>query len=80
MITPAYRNPYNMIQWLPAVSWLFVWAERKVLLLLILGLCLNHDLPFRFIYQREIGEMLMFLSVGFFLFSKRQDVIKEFTR
>lgn len=70
LLTPAHRNPYNMIQWLPAVAWLFVWGDKKALLFLVAGICLNNNLPFRFAYQREIGEMIMFYSLALFLFKK----------
>jgi hypothetical protein len=72
LITPASRNPYNMIQWLPAVAWLIMYGNKQVILLLLIGLCLNHDLPFRFVYEREIGEMFLFFSLTLYLFKKKQ--------
>lgn len=75
LITPASRNPYNMIQWLPAVAWLFVWGDKKALLMMFLGLCLNHDFPTRFPYAREIGEIIMFYALALFLFKQRNRLI-----
>lgn len=77
LITPASRNPYNMIQWLPAVAWLFIWGNKKVLILLLIGLCLNHDVPFRFPYAREIGEMTMFSAVVLFLLRQKNRLIRN---
>ncbi len=68
LITPASRNPYNMIQWLPVMAWLTAFANKKVIAITILGLCFNHNFPFYFDYQREIGEILMFSAAFIYLF------------
>jgi hypothetical protein len=72
LITPASRNPYNMIQWLPAISWLVRWGNGGVMWILLVGLCLNHDIPFRFTYQREIGEILLFTGLVVFLMKRKE--------
>jgi hypothetical protein len=77
LITPASRNPYNMIQWLPAVAWLIGRADKQVLVLLIIALCLNHDIPFRFKYEREIGELFMFLALELCLLAKNEVSVKQ---
>ncbi len=73
LMTPASRNPYNMIQWLPAVAWLTMWGNKSVIVLIAIGLCLNHDLPFRFTYEREIGELSLFAAIGVFLFQQKDN-------
>lgn len=78
LTTPASRNPYNMIQWLPAIAWLIAWGDRRLLLFIIIGLCLNHDIPFRFKYEREIGEMFLFAATGLFLLERNDVVSKKF--
>lgn len=63
LITPASRNPYNLIQYLAIVGVLVDKSSLRGLILLITGLALNHDIPFRFAYQREVGELLVLLSI-----------------
>jgi hypothetical protein len=77
LITPASRNPYNMIQWLPAVAWLIGRGNKQVLGFLIVGLCLNHDIPFRFKYQRELGELLMLFGLALCLFQRNEVSVKQ---
>lgn len=69
LFTPANRNPYNMIEYLGVLGLVINSAKRSSLWLLITGLALNHDLPFRFSYQREIGEIFILLSVYLVLFT-----------
>jgi len=70
LFTPANRNPYNMVEYLGVLGLLINSANKTSLFLLVAGLALNHDFPFRFSYQREIGEMLILLSVYLVLFIK----------
>ncbi len=63
LFTPANRNPYNMVQYLGVLGLVINRASGLSLGLLILGLALNHDLPFRFAYQREAGEVLILVSI-----------------
>ncbi len=69
LIVPATRNPYNMIQWLPAVAWLVLSDNKKILLLVIVGLYLN-SVTQLYKYEREIGEILLLIAMGIFLISK----------
>ncbi len=78
LITPASRNPYNMIQWLPAIAWLMAFGNRHLLWLILAGLCLNHDIPFWFKYEREIGEILLFVAVILFLFERNKNISDRF--
>jgi hypothetical protein len=68
LTTPASRNPYNMIQWLPVMAWLVAFGNRKMIALTVVGLLLNHNFPFYFDYSREIGEMLMFTATAMYMF------------
>ncbi len=70
LFTPAVRNPYNIIQYLGIIGIVVERANWKALLLLIIGLALNHDFPFRFSYQREIGEAVMLIAIWGTLLSK----------
>lgn len=63
LFTPAYRNPYNLIQYLGIVGVFVHKANWRTILLAVTGLALNHDFPFRFIYQREIGEALLLVAI-----------------
>ena len=67
LFAPANRNPYNMIQYL------------GVLGLFTMGLLLNHDIPFRFRYQREIGEVFILLSLFLVILSsnKKMNFVKK---
>ncbi len=60
--TPASRNPYSLVQYLACVALVMNMINNKWLVILIIGFALNHDFPFRFIYQREIGELLILMS------------------
>lgn len=59
LFTPANRNPYNMVQYLGILGLVINRASTGTILLLVGGLLLNHDFPFRFAYQREIGEIII---------------------
>ena len=72
LFTPANRNPYNMIQYLGVMGLVINRASTTSLILLISGLALNHDFPFRFAYQREIGEIFILLSIYLILFKARE--------
>ncbi len=72
LFTPANRNPYNMVQYLGILGLVINRATGLSLCLLLLGLALNHDLPFRFSYQREIGEMLILVSIYLVLFLSKE--------
>ena len=72
LFTPANRNPYNMIQYLGVIGLVINRASAATLILLVSGLALNHDFPFRFAYQREIGEIFILLSIYLLLFTKRE--------
>lgn len=74
LITPASRNPYTMIQWIAPVAWLIASGNKPAIWLVVAGLCLNHDIPFRFKYEREIGEALLFVAVIVFLFRKNNRI------
>jgi hypothetical protein len=80
LFAPANRNPYNMVQYLGIAGVFFNKARFGVILLFITGLALNHDFPFRFAYQRELGELLLLLAVYFVImegrFSKRRTLNK----
>ncbi len=67
LFAPAARNPYNMVQWLPVVAILIHAANKFIIGLLLIGLCLNHSLPFNFTYEKELGELLMFVAAWLFV-------------
>lgn len=71
LFTPANRNPYNMIQYLGVMGLVINRASLITLSLLVSGLALNHDFPFRFTYQREIGEIFILLSIYLILLKAR---------
>jgi hypothetical protein len=72
LFTPAIRSPYNMVQYLGILGVFMNKADGKLMLLLLLGLLLNHDFPFRFKYQREIGEGLMLVAIYLALFVRNK--------
>jgi uncharacterized membrane protein len=67
-LTPADRNPYMLIEHFGIIGVLFAVAKHRVIFLAVLGLALNHDLPFRFAYQRETGEAIFILAVYLAIF------------
>lgn len=73
LFTPAFRNPYNLIQYAGILGLVIKKSNYKVWFLLILGLALNHDFPVRLVYQRELGEILMLLSIYLTLFQKTNE-------
>jgi|GEM_PF-1168204 len=74
LFAPASRNPYNMVQWLPVVALLLTYANRLVVALLVIGLCLNHSFPIDFKYNKELGELLMFAAAWLFVLQPRNSV------
>lgn len=70
LFTPAFRNPYNLMQYAAMVALVVNSGRLSTNILFFVGLALNHDLPFRFQYQREFGELLMLLSIYLLLFKK----------
>ncbi len=70
VFTPALRNPYNMVQYLGILGVFINKANVKTASLMLVGLCLNHDLPFRFDYQREMGELLMLVAIYLTIFTR----------
>lgn len=70
LFTPANRNPYNLIQYLGVLGLLINRGNALSITLLLTGLALNHDFPFRFAYQREAGELLMLISIYALFFIK----------
>jgi hypothetical protein len=71
LFTPANRNPYNMIQYLGIMGVLLRRITIVPFILLVTGLALNHDIPFRFLYQREIGEALVLISIFLVILNNR---------
>jgi len=76
LLTPATRNPYNMVQWLPVVALIVAKGNRNMIALMITGLLLNHDIPVRLKFQRELGEALLIISSVYFLLRKVPKVQK----
>lgn len=62
LITPASRNPYSLVQYLSCIAIVLNALNYKFILLLIIGFSLNHDFPYRFSYQRELGEIFILIS------------------
>ena len=71
LLVPAVRNPYNMVQWLPAIGWLVLSGKRTIILIVLIGLYLNHSFTFLFKYEREIGEMILFVALGILLMNNK---------
>jgi hypothetical protein len=69
-ITPASRNPYSLVQYLGCLALVVNALNTRWLVLLLIGFALNHDFPFRFTYQREIGELLILVCYMAALFTK----------
>lgn len=67
LFAPAVRNPYNLIQWLAVAVLLLNHANGKIVMLFIIGLCLNHNLPISFKYGKELGELLMMAAAWLFV-------------
>jgi hypothetical protein len=65
LVTPASRNPYNLVQYLAVLGILINRSSVAGIVLISLGLALNHDFPFRFAYQREIGELVLLGAICF---------------
>jgi hypothetical protein len=63
LCTPAYRYPYNLVQYLGILGILINKAPKRVIGLCTIALALNHDLPFRLTYGREAGEALLLLAI-----------------
>lgn len=72
LFTPASRNPYGMIQWLPFVCLILMEKSYGISLILIAGLFLNHNLP-NILYGREAGELMMLTALLFFTFIPKQE-------
>ena len=70
LFTPASRNPYGMMQWLPFVCLAFIGNNKIIWWLMLAGLLLNHAVP-PLPYGRELGELLMLISLLFFVFDIR---------
>lgn len=62
LITPASRNPYSLVQYLGCLAIVLNALNNRFIILLMIGFALNHDFPFRFNYQRELGEILVLIS------------------
>ena len=75
LFTPANRNPYNMIQYLGILGLFVNRASGFTLSLFTIGLLFNHDFPFRFQYQRELGEGLILLSIFLVILSSNKKLI-----
>src|SRR5205085_7362080 len=68
LLTPAVRNPYNMIQYLGILGILVKQGTHKSIFLAVFGLALNHNIPFVFPYNKEIGEVLVIMALYFSLY------------
>ena len=68
LFTPASRNPYGMIQWLPFVCLILMGKNYVISILLIAGLFLNHNIP-NVVYGKEAGELMMLVALLLFTFS-----------
>jgi hypothetical protein len=71
LFTPAYRNPYNLVQYLGIFGIFVSKASLRLIIMMTVGLALNHDFPIRLSYLREIGEMIMLLSIFIALLKDR---------
>jgi hypothetical protein len=67
LFAPAVRNPYNLMQWFAVAVVLLNYANTPIILLFMLGLCLNHNLPIHFKYGKELGEMMMLAAAWLFV-------------
>jgi hypothetical protein len=74
LFAPAVRNPYNLIQWFAVAVLLLNYANTKIILLFIIGLCLNHNLPINFKYGKELGEMLMLAASWWFVLKPKDSI------
>jgi hypothetical protein len=77
LFTPANRNPYNMVEYLGLPGLLINKGNKTTIALFIAGLAFNHDFPFRFVYQREIGEILVLLSIYVIFFKRNTTAINN---
>ncbi len=68
--TPAPRGPYNYVLWLFGAFMIISRGNFSSIVLLLIGLSLNHDHPYIH-HGREWGEGLMLLAGFLFLFGKR---------
>lgn len=67
LFTPAIRNAYNLIEYAAILGVFINKASWRVAILFVVGLAFNLDIPFRFSYQRELGELMMLLAIYFAL-------------
>ncbi len=72
LITPASRNPYSLVQYLGCLALVVNVLHTRWLLLLVIGFALNHDFPVRFVYQREIGELIVLICYAAAIFIKNK--------
>lgn len=63
LCTPAYRNPYNMVQYLGVIGVFINKSNVLLITIVIISLLINHDIPIRIDYQREGGEAMILLAM-----------------
>lgn len=72
LFTPASRNPYGMIQWMPVLVLILLSKYHKLTAIIIIGLLLNHNL-ITLKYTKELGELLLLIVLACFVFIDKKN-------